>query len=58
MALELHLRMLGKVYSGLYDSYNLILAGAVVVATPPLRLQLFRFCVRYGMSCSNVHLSI
>jgi len=58
MALDQHLRMLRKVHSGVYDSYNLILAGVVVVTTPHLRLQLFRFCVRYGMSCSTVHLSI
>jgi len=44
MALELHLRMLGKVYSGFYCSYCLFLAGVVVVVTPSLCLQMFRFC--------------
>jgi len=58
MALDQHLRMLSKVSSGVYDSCNLILTGGVVVVTPHLRLQLFRFCVRYGMSCSTIHLSI
>ena len=42
MALAQHLRMLRKVYYGVYDSYDLILASVGVVATPKLRLQLFR----------------
>ena len=46
MALELHLRMLGKVYSGIYCSFSLFLAGVVVVVTSPLCLQVFRFCYK------------
>jgi len=58
MALALHLMMLGTVYSGLCYSNGPFLAGAVVVVTSFLRLNLFLFYVSYGMYYFPVHFSI